>query len=453
MTWRSVGILAAAAALTITAGPASAQQRSAECRGLKYGNFRLNSAKLYLDQAVRFQRTDPTRFARALTDADRQLYGASEIGGDAMTIAFFRGELFQMRGDLAGADSMYTLAERTADEECRRELTRLRRNDWAPLMNGAQNQIQAGNNDSAMVLLRKAALIFRASPVGYLRMASLFATRDQTDSAIAYFRLAGQAGTDPREQELRLAAYFSAARLLQGLERWADAEAMFRAYRRVAPTDLPGMAGLGAALTGQNKTAEADAVFDSLSTASEAVTSYDVLFGTATELFRANRYPLAARLLERGLTLNRCERDGLYNLTNTYLAMRDSTHLLETAQRLVAVDSMNRMSLERLAAAHQLTGNSLRTLAVLLRRDSLPWTFEVLRFDVADSTVAMAGVVSNPQAQPHAAFTVTMDFVNGACEVISSAPVQVPELPANGSHRFSVTGRGRGIMAYRYKTN
>ena len=94
MTWRSVGILAAAAALTITAGPASAQQRSAECRGLKYGNFRLNSAKLYLDQAVRFQRTDPSRFARAISDADRQLYGASEIGGDAMTIAFFRGELF-----------------------------------------------------------------------------------------------------------------------------------------------------------------------------------------------------------------------------------------------------------------------------------------------------------------------------------------------------------------------
>lgn len=453
MTWRRVGILAAAAALTITAGPASAQQRSAECRGLKYGNFRLNSAKLYLDQAVRFQRTDPARFTRAIADADRQLYGASEIGGDAMTIAFFRGELYLLSGNFAGADSMFTTAERTADEECRRELTRMRRNEWAPLMNGAQNQIQAGNNDSAMVLLRRSNLIFRGSPVGYLRMASIFATRDQTDSAVAYFRLAGQAGTEPREQELRLAAYFGAARLLQGMERWADAEAMFRAYRQLAPTDLPGMAGLGAALSGQNKTAEANAVFDSLSTAADAVTSYDVLFGTANELFRSSRYPLAARLLERGLTFNRCDRDGLYNLTNTYLAMRDSTHLMQTAQRLVAVDSMNRMSLERLAAAYQMANNSQRTLAILLRRDSLPWTFESLRFDVADSTVAMAGIVANPQAHPLGAFTMTIDFLNAACEVVTSVPVQVPEVPASGSHRFSVTGRGRGIMAYRYKTN
>ena len=453
MIRRSARLLAALAALAITTGTATAQQRSADCRGLRTSNFRLNSTKLYLDQAVRYNRTDPSRFQRALSDAERQLSGAAGTGGDAMTIAFFYGELYLFRGDLVGADSMLTRAEQTAEEDCAREITRLRRNEWAPLVNGAQNQIQAGNNDSAMTLLRRAQIIFRGSPVGYLRLASIFASHDQTDSAIAYFRLAGRAGTEPRDQELRSAALFSAARLLQGLDRWAEAEEAYREYLRVAPRDLAAMAGLGAVLTGQNKTAEANAVFDTLQVAADTVTSYDLLFNTATELFRASRYPLAARLLERGLSSNRCERDGLYNLTNTYLAMRDSTHLLATAQRLVAVDSMNRMSLERLAAAHQMAGNSQLTLATLLRRDSLPWTFEVMRFEPADSTAAMTGVLNNPQSQVLPAFTLTIDFINGACEVVASTPVQVPELAANGNHRVSAAGRGRGIVAYRYKTN
>jgi len=454
MIWRSARILAALAALAfITTGSATAQQRSAECRGLRTGNFRLNSTKLYLDQAVRFSRTDPSRYQRALSDAERQLSGAAGSGGDPMTIAFFYGELYLFRGDLVGADSMFTRAEQTAEEECTREITRMRRNEWAPLVNLAQNQIQAGNNDSALVLLRRAQTIFRNSPVGFLRMAGVFASRDQTDSAVAYFRLAGRAGTEPREQELRVAAFFGAARLLQGLDRFAEAEETYREFLRLAPRDLAGMAGLGAVLTGQNKTAEANAVFDTLQAAADTVTSYDVLFNTATELFRATRYPLAARLLERGLSANRCERDGLYNLVNTYLAMRDSTRLLQSAQRLIAVDSMNRMSLERLAAAWQLAGNSQRTLATLLRRDSLPWTFEVMRFEPADSTAAITAVVNNPQARALPAFALTIEFVNGACEVVASTAVQVPEVAAGGSHRVSAAGRGRGIVAYRYRAN
>lgn len=442
------------ALLTSLAGTAAAQQGSSVCAGLRYSSFRLNSAKLYLDNAVRSLRSDPARSSAALGRAFQQVTEAARAGGgDEMTQRFFFGEIALLRGDLVGADSMFTRAEALTDSTCRREIARLRRNEWAPLMNGAQNQIQAGNPDSAVVLLRRAAIIFRASPVGFLRLASIFANREQTDSAIAYFRLAGQAGTNPREQELRLAAFFGGARLLQGLERWADAETMFRSYRRLAPTDLAGMAGLGATLTGQSKTAEANVLFDSLSAAAEAETSYDVLFNTATELFRASRYPLAARLLERALTMNRCDRDGLYNLTNTYLAMRDSVRLMTTAQRLVAVDSMNRMSLERLAAAYQMNGDPNRTLATLLRRDSLPWTFELLRLDPADSSVAMAGIIANPQARALPATTLTMEYLNAACEVVATTPVQVPEIAANGSHRFSATARGRGITAYRYKTN
>ena len=454
MIRRSTSTVAIVALFSALAGSAAAQQRSSECAGLRYSNFRLNSAKLYLDNATRFQRTDPTRSVAELGRAFQQLSDAVRAGGgDEMTQWFFFGEIALMRGDLVGADSMFTRAEAKSDSTCRREMNRLRRNEWAPLVNGAINQLAANNQDSAVALLRRSTIIFRESPVAYLRIAAIFAGRDQTDSAIAYFKLAGRSGDSPREQEFRMAALFSAARLQQGLERWADAEATFRDFRRMAPRDLAGIAGLGGVLAAQNKTAEANVVLDTLRQLADTVTSYDVLFNTATELFRSNRYTLAAQLFERGLTINLCERDGLYNLTNTYLAMRDSTKLLQTALRLVAADSMNRMSIERLAAAYQLNGNPQRTLATLLRRDSLPWTFEATRFDPADTSATVAGVVGNQVPRPHPAFTLTIEFLSGACEVVASAPVSVPELAASAQHRFTVTGRGRGIMAYRYKTN
>ena len=454
MIRRRTCTIAIAALLTTLAGTAAAQQRSAECAGLKYSNFRLNSAKLYLDNATRFLRSDPARAAAELGRANQQVSDAVRSGGgDEMTQWFFFGEIALMRGDLVGADSNFTHAEAKVDSTCRREIVRMRRNEWAPLVNGAINQLAANNQDSAVALLRRSTIIFRESPVAYLRLAAIFASRDQTDSAIAYFKLAGRSGDSPREAEFRLAALFSAARLQQGLERWADAEATFRDFRRLAPQDLAGLAGFGGVLAAQNKTAEANAVFDTLRMSADTVTSYDVLFNTATELFRASRYTLAARLFERGLTINRCDRDGLYNLTNTYLAMRDSTKLLQSAQRLVAADSMNRMSIERLAAAYQINGNPQRTLATLLRRDSLPWTFESTRFDPADTSATLGGIIGNQLPRAHPAFTLTIEFLSGACEVVASAPVAVPELAAAAQHRFTVTGQGRGIMAYRYKTN
>jgi len=454
MTSRSVRTLAPLAALLVVVGTAAAQQRSSECRGLSYtGNFRLNSAKLYLDVAVRYQRTDPARSQRAVADAARQVESAAEAGGDPKTVAFFWGEIYLLRGDLAGADSMLTKAERDLEEDCQREILRLRRNEWAPYNNGAVNLTRAGNIDSALTLLRKGNLIYRGDPSGALRMVSIFAQRSQTDSAIFYALQAAHSSGEPRFLDLRKAALFTAGRLQQGANRAADAEATFREYLRLSPRDLPAMGALGAVLALQNKTADANALYDSLSAAADAVTDPDVLFEAATELVRARRYPLAAHLYERQLTLNRCHRDGLYNLASTYNAMRDSVHLLATAQRLVAVDSMNRGSLAMLAQAYVMSGDRNKTVETLLRHDSLPWTFELVRFTPGDTSTALLGAVSNPQQRPVRPFRLTIEFLNGACEPVSSAVVEVPEIPADGQSPVEVTGTGRGIRAYRYKIN
>ena len=454
MTSRSVRFLAPLAALLVVVGTAAAQQNSSQCRGLTYsGNFRLNSAKLYLDQAVRYQRTDPARSQRAVADATRQLESAAEAGGNAMTVAFFWGEIYLLRGDLVGADSMFTRAGLTAEEECQREILRLRRNEWAPYNNGAVSMTRAGNLDSTLALLRKGNLIYRGDPSGALRMVSIFAQRNQTDSAIFYALQAAHSTGEPRFLDLRKAALFTAGRLQQGANRAADAEATFREYLRLAPRDLPAMGALGAVLALQNRTADANVVYDSLMVSADTVTDPDALFDAATELVRARRYPLAARVYERELTFNRCHRDALYNLASTYNALRDSVHMLPAALRLVAVDSMNRGSLAMLAQAYVMSGDRNKTVETLLRHDSLPWTFELVRFAPADTSAALLGAVSNPQQRPLPAFRFTIEFLNGACEPVSSAVVEVPEVPADGQSTVEVTGRGRGIKAYRYKTN
>lgn len=451
MTWRSVGIVAATAALVASAGTANAQQQSADCRGLrKNSHFMLNSAKLSLDVAVRFQRSDPIRFASALADAERQL---SQSRGDAMTTAFFYGELFLLRGDLVGADSMLTKAEAAASDDCQREILRQRRNAWAPFNNGAINMTRAGNPDSTLTLLRKGNLIYRGDPSGALRMVSIFAQRSQTDSAIFYALQAAHSTGEARFLDLRKAALFTAGRLQQGANRAADAEATFREYLRLAPRDLPAMGALGAVLALQNKTADANVVYDSLMVFADTITDSDVLFDAATELVRARRYPLAARLYERELTFNRCHRDALYNLASTYNAMQDSVHMLAIARRLAEIDPMNRGSLAMLAQAYVFRRDTA-SIGTLLRLQGLPWDFEFAGFTPAgDTSVTLDGAISNLQERPLPAFRLTIEFLNGACEPVSSAVVEVPEVPANGRSTVEATGRGRGIKAFRYTTN
>ncbi len=436
------------------AGFAQTSQRSSSCEGLRYSsNFLLSSAKMNFDLAVDKKQTDPNRFRRAVADIHRQLDQARAGGNaDAMTLAFFYGELATLEGDMVAADSNFTRAAATASDACKREMDRLRRNEWAVYANGAMTQQRAGNVDSALALLRKGNVIWRGEPTGFLRMASIFASRSQADSAIVYAQLACRSSEDPKYLELRKAACFTEAQLLQGANRQGEAETAYRDYLRLAPRDLGGLAGLGATLTAQHKTADADAVYDTLRSEADTVTDAEALFEAATGLVRGQRYQIAARLFERELTINRCDRDGLYNLASAYNSMHDSVHMLPIAQRLVAVDSMNRGSLAMLAQAQVLMRDTA-SIGTLQRLQNLPWSFDLVRFNPEDSTAELQAGVSNLTDHALPAFRLTIEFINGACEAVTQNVVEVPEVPANGSQTIDVTGRGRGIRAYRYKTN
>ena len=127
--------------------------------------------------------------------------------------------------------------------------------------------------------------------------------------------------------------------------------------------------------------------------------------------------------------------------------------MLAIARRLAEIDPMNRGSLAMLAQAYVFRRDTA-SIGTLLRLQGLPWDFEFAGFTLAgDTSVTLGGAISNLLERPLPAFRLTIEFLNGACEPVSSAVVEVPEVPANGRSTVEARGRGRGIKAFRYTTN
>jgi len=455
------------ASLTLVAVHATAAAQDSQCHSLKYrSNFRLNGAAQYLSQAD--AASYPDQKEHATDNALRVLGDAARNGGaDEFTMWYLFGRAYVIRKDLRGADSAFTRAAAAApgDEGCLGEMERQRRNLWVPLQNMAVGELQAQRYDSALTLLREANLIYRDDPSGYMNMGSAFLSQEKTDSAIVAFQHAAHAGTGADRADVRARGAQLAATLLQRGNRNQEAEAAWREYITMKPGDMAARGNLAMVLNDLHRTAESQAIYDSILSQTDSLSSFN-LFDTGVSLFRlaqadsVNRtswFQRAARAFEAGLQKNPYDHDALYNLTNTYLAMDDTAHLLATAERLVAADSMNRRSLSLLAQAQQMNGQRQAVVQTLLRRDSLPFEVSVLRFEPRDSVANIRGGVQNLRSAEHAPFALTLEFLNTQGDVVTSERVDIPTLGAAGSpgssYDFTLQVSGPGIVAYRYKVN
>src|SRR6266496_696296 len=186
----------------------------------------------------------------------------------------------------------------------------------------------------------------------------------------------------------------------------ADAMSLFHAGERIynSAPPLPDTTALGqscradARRTGRTLTVRTIAVrCDSVTRA--AVRSHDA---QAVETYR-----MAARAFEVGLQKIPGYRDALYNLANVYFVLRDSSHMLPVAQKLYAIDPLNRTTLR--------------------------------------------GKATNLHRTPSAPFKLTFDFLNAKGDVVASTSTDVPAIPANGEQPFQLQVIGTGVVAWRYK--
>ena len=456
---------AALAALPVSLLATALSAQDTQCRSLRYrSNFRLNGAMQYIVAADGAAFPDQKRSNNS--NALRVLGEAASAGGvDQFSLWYLYGRAYAQNADLVGADTAWTKAAAAApnDAGCTAEIIRLRRNMWVPLQQEAVTQLQAQRYDSAIALLRKGNMIYREEPGAYLNLAAAFMNSEREDSAIAAYQTAARTGTKPEHNDLRARAAQTAAQLLTRANRHAEAEQAWRAYIAMKPNDMGARGSLAATVYAQRRPQEAGAIYDSILGNTDSLDAFS-LFDTGVSLFRmaqadsANRrtwFQKAARAFEAGLTKSQYDRDGLYNLSNAYLALADTQKMLQTTTRLIAVDSMNRRSLSMHAQAQQNAGQRQETVRTLMRRDSLPFEVSFLQFQPRDSVAAIRGGVQNLKNREQPGFNLLLEFLNVRGEVVATERVEIPALNAAGSpgssYDFNIQANARGVIAYRYK--
>jgi tetratricopeptide (TPR) repeat protein len=466
---------------------------------LKPGHYLVNSGQLYLKSAAETRFEDQKQ--KDLRDANRVLIQSVTTGSQDRNPAawYFLGRYYLMTDDAAGADSAFAHAERLKPE-CKEDITFWRRTLWVPILNAGVAAWQANNLDSAMSAFRRANALNQSEPQGFKYLASLMFNAGQQDSAIHYFRrTADIAATNPEFAQDRKDALFNMARIQHSMQRWPDAEATYREYLTLYPNDAEVLASLGSVQLQRGQRDSALTIYKRIIARGDSVGSIP-LFRAGVEIYqsappepdtaaaantcrteaRASRLPaarvrarcdsvtsamvrehaalargtyqLAAQAFETGLKLNPYYRDGLFNLVNTYLTLNDSTAMLASAQRLVSVDPLNRMSLRLLAFSHQRLGRVDSTLHYLRIADSLLVAdVTVSEFDPDDQGSSLKGLVTNMRSTANAPFKLIFEFLDARGQVVATQSVDIPAIQPQESHPFETKALGAGILAWRYR--
>jgi len=488
----TVGLGVAVFAAAVPAHAQGAEWVPAQC-GLKPGHFLVNSGAVYLKYAVesRFEDQRQKKLEEARAALTQALASAGQQDNPAAW--YYLGRYYLLTNDLAGADTALSRAARLRPE-CAADIATWRRGAWVPVYNAAVAAWKAGNIDSAVAAFRQANVVYRGEPPGMLYLGVLYANAGQSDSAIKYFRLGiDAAGADTAFATQKKQAVFNLARVYHRMGRWDEAAQAYREYLRDQPNDAEATAGLASIYAAAGQPDSAAVLYRSVLARADSVPPAD-LFKAGVQIYRsvppepdtaatrercgargqapaaARRYAacrdsvaseherarrdahrLAAAAFEAVLARSPHYRDALYNLANVYYELADTGRLLPVAQRLVAVDPMNRASLRLLAQGFQFAGKADSVLHALRVAEGLPAEVSVteLRLEERDATVA--GVLTNFHDKPSPALTLVFELLDDKGTVVATKTLAVPAIGPQNSHPFSVEGQGSGIVAYRYR--
>ena len=439
-----------------------------EC-GLKSGHFKVSSGATYLKTGVE---TDvPENQDRALENGERVLLEAMRQNDQADNPAawYYLGRIYLQRGDLYGADSALTRAEKLAPD-CAKEIDAYRRNAVSALLTGGNDFYDKKNLDSALALYSQAAVIYGKSPIPHYQVASVYNEQGKADSAALHFGRAADAGmnaADSAERQIRDRSAFNQGALLLNAQKHADAAKVFERYLQWQPNDIEAKKGLAAAYRGLGQTEKAHALEQQIVAAGGAAAaggggaagaaSTD-LMNIGVNLYNEKKYKEAAEAFGKVASAEPYNRDALFNLANTYLALKDGPKLLETAQKLSALEPLNENSLKLVGEGYKQAGKVDEAVKIAERVLALPVDVRVTDFQSDGKSATLTGTATGRQAQtaagkpiPPAPVTLTVEFLDAKGTVVGSQDLQVPALEAGKSQEIKAAAQGAGIEAWRYK--
>ena len=466
---------------------------------IKPGHYLVNSGALYLKSAFTTKFADQR--AKDLKDANRVLMQALTSGGQEKNPAawYYLGRYYLIADDLVGADSAFTKALALAPK-CKDDIALYRRQAWVPVFNAGVQAWQGGNTDSAIASFRRANQIYQVEPMGFMYLANLFVSANQMDSAAKYFRLAVPAASDPKYAKDRRDAFFNVARVYHSAQRYDEAEAAYQEYLAAYPRDVQAMASLAGLLLRSGKRDSAMALYaripdhaDSADASELIAAAQNVLNAVpqapdSTAIASACRaaqrkktppptprqialrcdpvavdtmrkfhmvadpqYRIASRLYDAGLAKNPYSRDALYNFSGISFLVGDTSRVLPLAQRLYALDPMNKNTIAKLVGAWQLLGKKDSVLYYLQVADTLPVEVTVSNFTTTENAASVEGLLTNSRSKPSTPLTVTFEFLDAKGNVVATRPQPIPALDAGANHAFTLKADGAGIAGWRYR--
>ena len=327
----------------------------------------------------------------------------------------------------------------------------------------------------------------------------VYATR--MDSAAKYFRLAVPAASDPKYATERREAWLNVARVYHSEKRYDEAAAAYKEFLAAYPNDVQARANLAelylrgdqrdsamamyAAITAHADSASADDLFGAAGSVLGAIpptpdtTELDAACGkvlkrktpatltprqiavrcqaAAVDTMRKFHaladplYRLGVQTYQAGLAKNPFYRDALYNMTGISFMLSDTAKVLQLAQRLYAVDPMNRLTLAKVAGAWQLVGKKDSALYYITLADSLPIEVTVGKFMTNEQGAVVEGLFTNFHSKPSPPVKVTFELVDGKGNVVASLPQDASPVAAGENQSFKLKTDQRGVVAWRYK--
>jgi tetratricopeptide (TPR) repeat protein len=458
----SASPLAAQAGINVRLAQGQPPKYVAALCPIKAGNSKVEKAISALRKA--YDAKTPADKAATLTEARQGLMTAITAEAQANNAAawYYLARVALLRGDAVEADSAFTKAEELVPS-CEIDITQYRQNSWANLANAGIEFQKKGDTDSALALFRDASVMFRGLPHVYSNMGVVFANLNKDDSAAAYFQKAlviSERDTslteDRNSSALNLAIMYSR----QG--KHPDAIAMLRKYLAWRPDDTDARRVLASAFRAAGMPDSADALETAMveafsKTNLDSLDTQD-LMAVGVSAFNAKRYPEAETAFAKAVQRNPWSRDALYNLANTYFAMKNHEKLVEYSAKLLEMEPMNEDALRLLAQGQRGLSREDEVIKTATRLVVMPFTIDITGFQTGPTKAVLTGDAIGRAPEDAAGkpikpvpMTLVVEFIDIKGSVIDTEEITVPALKKGDKHPIKLEGTGAAITGWRYK--
>jgi predicted Zn-dependent protease len=521
--------LLAGVALAVSASALGAQAPAATPPKCDIGDaMKGNTARATLSFGVAQQATGSPIAAAKLKETVKLVESPEKSGDEPVSRAYVLGEALSLwlnqpgvkpiskRGDLGFAtnpegsidlvgaiDSTFRIVE-TAKPNCSDNTAYFRGGHkyYLDAANGAINALNADKLDSAEYYATQANRLYPASPYGTMVLGSVASKRNETAKAVDYWTKSAELAAhdtsyrDVRRQMLANAGsvYLSEAQTASGAQRTVAARKAADVYGQLVA--VPGTTGqylyggrqnYQSALLLAGDTAGFVKSYEGL-VANPSAYSYQDLLNSAVNAARSNKNSDAMKLFEGTLAQNPYNRDALFNLAVTYLALDQNDKVSPIVTRLVAVDPANPenynlgarayLSMAKAAQAAKKTAVAAAyndsTLMWYSRGDKLPIEVTFSEFSPSEAQVVIGGSVLDrrdkvggetstarpakgkapakaaAKSLPPKAVTLKFEALDKAGTAIGTETVTTEPLTPGKTGKFTAKIAVPNAMAYRY---